>query len=366
MAQLNAGIILQGQQPDIMGSMARGAQTRQMMQQAQQQNALAQLYQQHGAGMLQGDQTALNALAAVDPKAALGLLGQRQDMAARDLNMQHTQQRMDILTRDEERQIAAHAAKMSEMERAQAVKAVEDAVKVGMGLQGPQEWDAYMAQNQPELVGRFNVRKALANKFLSMAEIIKNAQPPKPADEYERYVAEEKSAGRQPLDRIQYAQAKKGKGFSVRTPDGTVVEYGGGSEGPGVQPSSPQAMISSIDGILSDPALDTATGVFSFLQAVPGTPQRRFGARAAQLEGQAFLQAFESLKGGGQITEIEGQKATQAIGRLDTTQSPGDYRDALTELRDLLSAAQARPQGWAQQQAATQKQDAAGHSDSSR
>jgi hypothetical protein len=54
------------------------------------------------------------------------------------------------------------------------------------------------------------------------------------------------------------------------------------------------------------------------------------------LNGQAFLQAFESLKGAGQITEIEGTKATQAIGRLDSAQSAEDYQQALTELRDLL------------------------------
>ena len=117
-----------------------------------------------------------------------------------------------------------------------------------------------------------------------------------------------------------------------------------------MQPSSPQSMINTIDGILGDPALDSATGIFSFLQSVPGTEQRRVGARIKQLDGQAFLQAFESLKGGGQITEIEGTKATQAIGRLDSAQRPEDYRAALTELRDLLNVAQGRPPGWADQQ----------------
>ena len=49
---------------------------------------------------------------------------------------------------------------------------------------------------------------------------------------------------------------------------------------------------------------------------VPGT--ERAGARSYldQIGGQAFLQAFESLKGGGQITEIEGTKATTALTRL--------------------------------------------------
>ena len=44
-------------------------------------------------------------------------------------------------------------------------------------------------------------------------------------------------------------------------------------------------------------------------QKIPGSDHTRFGARVAQLEGQAFLQAFESLKGAGQISEIEGEKA---------------------------------------------------------
>ena len=45
------------------------------------------------------------------------------------------------------------------------------------------------------------------------------------------------------------------------------------------------------------------------MQKIPGTGSKRFGTRAAQLKGQAFLQAFEALKGAGQITEMEGAKA---------------------------------------------------------
>jgi len=106
--------------------------------------------------------------------------------------------------------------------------------------------------------------------------------------------------------------------------------------------SSPEAMIANIDGILSDPALDFSTGFLEWTQNIPGTGARRFGARAAQLEGQAFLRAFDSLKGGGHITEIEGQKAQQAIGRLDTAQAPEDYRAALTELKGILQLGQER------------------------
>lgn len=108
-------------------------------------------------------------------------------------------------------------------------------------------------------------------------------------------------------------------------------------------------MLSSIDGILKDPYLDWSTGMGGgVLSSIPGTPMRGVRAKIDQLGGQAFLQAFESLRGGGQITEVEGVKATQAIGRLDTAQSPEDYRAALGELRSVVLAARGRAERQAQ------------------
>jgi len=51
-----------------------------------------------------------------------------------------------------------------------------------------------------------------------------------PADEYGRYVREMQDAGQTPLSRIDYAQAKKGNGFSMTTPDGTTIQMGGKSQ----------------------------------------------------------------------------------------------------------------------------------------
>jgi hypothetical protein len=61
-----------------------------------------------------------------------------------------------------------------------------------------------------------------------------------------------------------------------------------------------------------------------------------------QIKGQVFLQAFQSLKGGGAITEVEGQKATQAITTLNTSQSTEAHRKALQDLRDIAAAAKER------------------------
>lgn len=132
----------------------------------------------------------------------------------------------------------------------------------------------------------------------------------------------------------------RAKGLNLRVgADGSIQFSQGDVDGPQdvTAPASPEAMISSIDGILSDPALDFATGFLEWTQNIPNTGAARFGARVNQLNGQAFLRAFESLKGGGHITEIEGQKATEAIGRLATSQAPDDYRNALNELRGLLA-----------------------------
>lgn len=64
-----------------------------------------------------------------------------------------------------------------------------------------------------------------------------------------------------------------------------------------------------------------------------------------KIKGGVFLAAFESLKGGGQITELEGTKAEQAQARLLETQSPEAFRDALTELRFYADIARRRAMG---------------------
>jgi len=64
-----------------------------------------------------------------------------------------------------------------------------------------------------------------------------------------------------------------------------------------------------------------------------------------KIKGGVFLAAFESLKGGGQITELEGIKAEQAQARLLETQSPEAFRDALAELRFYADIARRRAMG---------------------
>lgn len=114
-------------------------------------------------------------------------------------------------------------------------------------------------------------------------------------------------------------------------------------------------MLASIDGVINDPYLGSMVGPVAgkWLPNVTADAHR-VQSKLDQLTGQSFLQAFETLKGAGQITEVEGTKATQAIARLNTAQSEADFRQALNELRGVVSGAaqrartmagQGRPQG---------------------
>jgi hypothetical protein len=103
--------------------------------------------------------------------------------------------------------------------------------------------------------------------------------------------------------------------------------------------------IGLIDQMLAHPGLETAVGLSGTLDPrnyISGTDATDFNVRRKQLEGRAFLEAFDSLKGAGQITEIEGQKATEAIARLSTAQSEGSYKLALRELREILEVGKER------------------------
>lgn len=100
--------------------------------------------------------------------------------------------------------------------------------------------------------------------------------------------------------------------------------------------------IENINALESDPNLWSAIGAMGVLPAIPGTPQAGVVARIEQLQGGTFLEAYNTLKGGGQITEVEGRKAEQAIARLNRAQNEADFRLALKELKEVIQAGAAR------------------------
>lgn len=96
--------------------------------------------------------------------------------------------------------------------------------------------------------------------------------------------------------------------------------------------------LAQIDDVMNDPNLGWAVGLGGVVPAIANTAQAGVIAKIEQLQGRAFLEAFQSLKGGGQITEVEGKKATDAIARLQRTQNLEDFKAALKDLRDVVAA----------------------------
>lgn len=71
--------------------------------------------------------------------------------------------------------------------------------------------------------------------------------------------------------------------------------------------------------------------------AIPGnTDARDANGILQQIKGGAFLEAFKSLKGGGPITEVEGKKATEAITRMDRSQSKAEFDRALSDYEGII------------------------------
>jgi hypothetical protein len=73
-----------------------------------------------------------------------------------------------------------------------------------------------------------------------------------------------------------------------------------------------------------------------FARFAEGSPAASFERRQLQIEGKTFLEAFESLRGGGAITEVEGAKGQQAISRMNKAQSEVEYVKAARELQEVV------------------------------
>jgi hypothetical protein len=70
---------------------------------------------------------------------------------------------------------------------------------------------------------------------------------------------------------------------------------------------------------------------------ISGTDAADFTALVEQLGGRQFLEAFASLRGSGQISNVEGTKAEQAIMNLSRSQSEPQFLENLGILRDIMS-----------------------------
>ena len=103
-------------------------------------------------------------------------------------------------------------------------------------------------------------------------------------------------------------------------------------------------MVRDIDNLIKDPYLESMLGPVDGLLPNVSGDANRVQARIDQIQGKTFLQAFDSLRGAGQITEVEGRKATESLNRLQATRvGSKDFYEAAEEFKqdvqDLLMVA---------------------------
>jgi hypothetical protein len=134
-------------------------------------------------------------------------------------------------------------------------------------------------------------------------------------------------------------------GFTKAAQETKVAEGFGSSFGkaqgeatfdlPRVRNVSNQA-IAALDETINSPGLKNITGWMSTIPITPGGERARADALLDQVGGRVFLAAYDTLKGGGQITEIEGIKAEKAIAAIGRAQSYEDVVKGLNDLRDAI------------------------------
>lgn len=111
-----------------------------------------------------------------------------------------------------------------------------------------------------------------------------------------------------------------------------------------------QQVTGLVDKLVTHPGFKTSVGVKGPSGMVANiNPQLAAGTDAAdwmvlrdQIVGKQFMQAYQTLKGGGQITEVEGKKATDAIARMNTAQSEKAFTEAANEFKSVINAGLAR------------------------
>ncbi len=123
---------------------------------------------------------------------------------------------------------------------------------------------------------------------------------------------------------------------AIGTAQGESV--GGAAAGLAGATAKAEQSMALIDSIIADPALEGITGMIEGRLPPMTQAGTDLNVKIDQLRGRVFTEAFESLKGGGAITEAEGRAATEAMGRINRAQSVGEFQTALAELRGIISA----------------------------
>lgn len=156
---MQADIILRGQQPNLLNTLALSDAAAQRKVEYGRRNALAATLQEHGPGIMAGNQNALAAYAQHDPAAALAVR-----------NTQDANSRAD---RELQMKVAQFKAGLSAAQAAEEAEKIRQGVFAATAAQSPEQWDQIVMQfGQDHLVGQFANKDAHLRMYMSAAEIL--------------------------------------------------------------------------------------------------------------------------------------------------------------------------------------------------
>ena len=117
------------------------------------------------------------------------------------------------------------------------------------------------------------------------------------------------------------------------------------------QPKAEEAadyLITKVDELVTHPGFKYSVGVADVAGGVPvpfgatvagmipGTDTSDWNSRFKEVQGRQFLQAVETLRGTGAISNQEGESAKSAIARMNTSQSEKEFKEAINDFKGII------------------------------
>jgi hypothetical protein len=280
--------------------------------------------------------------------AAYQALMQAPDPSLRQMGMQGITRIPELQAQREEKQAQRDFQRQqAELQNQQFIERLQ--MQHQMRLEAMREQNAsreQMAQAQREFQEQMaNIRSSIGTSSQPYFQPVQTAQGVMAFNARTGRVEPVVGSSGQPIIGAQYDPALQGSLAGSKT--GATTEAKLRTE---ARLDAPKAIaqgeetIRLVDDLLKAPGMKQAVGASRMLgiQKIPGTSAKDFDVRLDQLKGQQFLQAFESLKGGGAITEIEGKKATDAIARMDAAGSEAEFTKAAREFQSVIRQGVAR------------------------
>lgn len=308
---MDTRIPLMVQPIDFVGSMAAGNQLAAQTNQLRDQNALRDVYRTQGAGILQGNQSSLNALAALDPITALNAQGNV-------LQNRNAERSFEIMNAQEKRAIAEAAAQMDEKQRAQAAEAVKREVFKFIAAPSPEVFDQLVTQaGKPELVGQWANRQVLGAEYVSsVEEALKLGAGPEPMNPSERFKVVGSSlfdlaapGGPAPIGQGAMPQetifGPDGKPMIIRGGVGADVKFTEGQSKDNVYATRARGALQTLDPIAGELASVTQRAANADPTGVIRGAVQSDTFQIAQQAGEEFLQAILRKDTGAAITADE-------------------------------------------------------------